>query len=284
MIRPSQPTDYSIAYGGANIRLRNSGLNALPAPDDKLYRGIAMSTRPNKVTRLARYLEEALLPTACVLCGAIAQRTPNLCDSCRNDLPRLETACHRCAEPLVLPGTCARCQRSPPPVDRTLSAFVYTGYVPHLVQQLKFAGSQPVARLLDELLCDFVLSRLQTRPDAIVPVPLHPKRLRSRGFNQALEISRALHKKLALPLVTRGVERHGSAEPQTLQESAADRRRNVREVFKVCASNETYEHIALVDDVMSSGATVFSLAAALRTHSICRIEVWTIARAQHLES
>lgn len=175
---------------------------------------------------------------------------------------------------------CARCLRSPPPVDRTLSAFVYKGQIPYLVQQLKFAGSQPVARLLGELLYDVVASRLCTLPQAIVPVPLHRQRLRARGFNQALEISRTLQQKLSIPLVTNGVKRLGSTVPQTLKKTAADRRRNVRGVFEVSAELEGYESVTIVDDVMTSGATAFSLAAALRARSVARVELWTVARAQ----
>lgn len=232
------------------------------------------------MTNVLRSLEQVLFPSACVLCGAVAKGTPNLCCACRRDLPRLQTACVRCAEPLATTGLCGRCLRSPPPVERTLSAFVYAGYVPYLVQQLKFSGSQPVARLLGELLYDVVSSRPGTLPQAVVPVPLHRERLRARGFNQALEIARTLRQKLGLPLVTSGVQRLGSAVPQTLQKTAAERRRNVRGVFEVSNVVEPYQSVAIVDDVMTSGATAFSLAAALRARAVARIEVWTVARAR----
>lgn len=235
------------------------------------------------VSRLSWTLEQTLFPTACVLCGATAKRISNICCACRRELPRFDASCSRCGLPLCASGVCARCQHSAPPVDRTLSAFAYAGQIPYLVKQLKFAGSQPVARLLGELLYDFVAARLRTRPQAIIPVPLHRQRLRARGYNQALEVSRTLHQKLGIPLVVRAVKRIRSPLPQTLQKTAAARRRNVDGVFEVDASLGELDSVVIVDDVMTSGATVFSLATALRARSIVHVQVWTVARAGSYE-
>jgi ComF family protein len=217
------------------------------------------------------------LPQRCVLCG---QGTPHhaLCEPCLRDMPRLEQACPQCGLPLVTPnsGRCGHCQQQPPVYDRVISAFAYTTPVSQLVSKLKFRGQLHLARLFGELLAGQIGAG-GTKVQAVLPVPLHPRRLRHRGFNQALEIARPIGHSLCLPIVCDAVTRQRDTPPQSAQ-PAGERARNIRGAFTLNKS-VAYARVAIVDDVMTSGHTVSEIAKLLRHSGVEHIEVWCVARA-----
>jgi ComF family protein len=229
-----------------------------------------------------RYLLDQLFPARCRLCGVTAARDPGLCPECRADLPWLGTACPRCARPLA-GGTaglpCGACQRQAPPFDAATAALRYSQPVDYLVQRLKFSGELALAPLLAELLVRCLAGRAASMPDVLVPVPLHPARLRTRGFNQAGEIARALGRSLRRPVDGRLCRRVRDTGSQSLL-PARMRRMNMRGAFRTCGT-ATDRHIAVVDDVLTSGHTAGELARALRRAGAMRIEIWVIARAGH---
>jgi len=157
-----------------------------------------------------------------------------------------------------------------------ISAFAYAPPVSQLVSKLKFHGQIQLARLFGELLASPVLSA-KSQAQALLPVPLHPGRLRQRGFNQALEIARSLSRAVHLPLLTHCVYRNRNTEPQSAQ-IAAQRERNIRGAFSL-NQPPGHQHIAIVDDVMTSGHTVNEIAKQLRAAGVKQIEVWCVARA-----
>jgi ComF family protein len=233
-----------------------------------------------------RVVGKALLtmfPPTCVLCGAAGQDQMtglDLCSGCAADLPMNRSACPRCALPFEThspSGTlCAVCQRRPPPFDLGLAAFRYAGAVPSLIGDAKFRGHLNVARLLGQLLAERLRTGVQPHPDVIVPVPLHPARQRQRGYNQALEIARIVGRELALPVDPGILTRILPTPPQTGLAAPA-RRRNLRGAFRV-AGEVRGRHLAVLDDVVTTGSTVREIGAVLRAAGAQRIQIWAVAR------
>ena len=212
----------------------------------------------------------AALPQDCLLCGAASDDAP-LCGPCRDELPALPQACPVCAMPSSLGEICGTCLRHPPQFDITVAAWRYAYPVDRLVQALKFHGRLALASLFAD-----VLASLVKRVDVVVPMPLHPARLTERGFNQAAEIARHLTGKLGTGFALQGASRIRRTLPQT-NLPLAERARNVRGAF-ACTLDLTGARIAVVDDVMTTGATLGELAKVLKRSGAARVENWVVAR------
>lgn len=216
----------------------------------------------------------------CLLCGAPGAAGLDVCAGCWADLPRNHHSCPSCALPLPI-GTppdqsCGACQRHPPPYMRCFAPFQYAGLLPHLITGLKFQARLTYARLLGELLTQALLERGQPWPELLLPVPLHSSRLRERGFNQALELARFPARALGLRLETKRCVRRLNTPPQVGLVAAA-RRNNLRGAFALTAPLDVW-HVALVDDVVTTGSTVAELAGLLRQAGVARVEVWAVAK------
>lgn len=221
-----------------------------------------------------------LLPPTCVLCGAPGQHELDLCAGCLRDLPRNERCCPRCGIPLsdAQPaGTlCGKCLRRPPPYETCHAAFLYLDPVPAMIGGAKFHGRLNLARLLGILLARSLSRHRADMPEAIVPVPLHPRRMRERGYNQALEIAKAAGAVLGVPVDGRCCVRTRAVTPQEgLQK--AERRRNVRGAFAMRRGIET-RHVALLDDVVTTGSTAAEVTRVLREGGAERVDLWAVAR------
>ncbi len=186
----------------------------------------------------------------------------------------------RCAEPMPVAGEqlCGRCQRSQPAFNAVYSPFLYEQPVANLIQRLKFDHKLDLARALGTLLGNYLSHALHTRPDLIIPVPMHRRRLGERGFNQALELSRFVGRQLGVPVEGGLVYRHKATPPQ-LGLTMRDRESNVRNVFRLRGKLPPAASILLLDDVMTTGMTVNSLARELVKHGAAEITVATVARA-----
>lgn len=220
------------------------------------------------------------LPDACALCTAPAPRGRHLCPACERALPRLAAGCPVCAAPAdpALAGAplpCGRCQRRPPPYRAVRAPFRYASPVDRLVQGGKYSGRLDWLALLAQHLVRH-LGDAGACVDLVVPVPLHRTRLRSRGYNQSLELARPVARALGLPL-RHALGRVRATRPQAGL-PAAERRANLRRAFAPRAPVAN-ARIALVDDVMTSGATVAAAAASLRAAGAASVEVWVVARA-----
>lgn len=220
-----------------------------------------------------------LLAPPCLVCGLNAGRGLPLCRGCRQDLPAILAPCPTCALPLPDPGTaaCPACRRGPPLPGIAVAATAYGFPIDSLVQQLKFGGRQPVARVLGGLLEDAVRGRYRedALPAALVPVPLHPARQRQRGFNQAERIAAAAGAALGIPVLHGGVQR-SRATPAQSGLDLRQRRRNLRNAFRV--TGEPPAHVAIVDDVVTTGSTLLALGHALQEAGVTRIDAWAVAR------
>ena len=227
-------------------------------------------------------LLDRLIPARCALCGDTGSREP-VCAACRADLPWLGPHCECCAVPLP-PGsrfrTCGPCGEGRPAPYRVFSALAYAYPVDRLVTGAKFHRRLRDARLLGELLAGAVAEAAPAGRvelvERIVPVPLHPRRLGARGYNQALEIARPVAVRLGLPLDPSACRRVRVTREQAGL-PAAERRRNVRDAF-VAHDAVRGLSVAIVDDVITTGSTVVAMAQALRRSGAASVQVWTAAR------
>lgn len=225
-------------------------------------------------------IQSWLFPATCVLCGDVGEGARDLCRACHRELPWLINPCPLCALPRPAgapPRTpCGRCLRRPPPLIATIAPLSFDYPADRLIRSLKFGGRLLHARVLGGLLADHVLGHLTRRPERLIPVPLHPRRLRERGFNQSLELARPVAKRLDVPLDWRSCRRIRSTAAQTGL-TAAERRRNLRGAF-AAAGLDGVRHVALVDDVITTGATVIEAARALRRAGVETVQVWAVCR------
>ncbi len=233
---------------------------------------------------LINRLLEVIYPHRCLLCGASERLKPGVdaCFGCLGDLPTLGPSCLRCADSLVAaPGSpilCGACLAKPPAFARSICLGPYAGGFAALITGLKFRGEIVNARLLGHLLGRRLALQAKPTPASLVPVPLHPKRLRRRGYNQAREIAGWAARECGIPLRTDLVirQRHTPAQAGL---KAAVRRANLRGAFH-CRKNPGRQPVAIIDDVMTTGATAESLAVTLLRAGCAEVEVWCCARAR----
>ena len=239
-------------------------------------------TYPRTRADLSTYCMHAvdwLLPTVCLLCGERNGQVENLCAGCAGELPQLGPACRVCASPNRRGERCHRCHRRPPPLSGTVAALRYESPVDYLVGQLKFRGRTSAARPLGQLLAAKLAEQAAAAPRLVLPVPLHARRRRERGFNQASEITRALCSRWSLEWREDLVERVRDTPPQSGLSQARARRENIKGAFRAASSLNGGHHVAIVDDVMTTGATVFELARCLLAVGVGRVDAWVVARA-----
>lgn len=223
-------------------------------------------------------LEHLLLPPVCVVCGMAARAGLDCCAGCERDLPKLNASCRRCALELVQDvELCGRCTRRLPAFDRTYAGFAYRGSIERLVRRFKFRHDLAAGRVLAGLLARRLSAQGAPRPDLMAPVPLHWRRRLGRGFNQAellcADLSRHFRGLPWYPLLRR---RRATAAQSELP--AERRGGNVRGAFAL-RSGVVPGHVALVDDVMTTGSTLDECARRLRRAGVGRIDVWVVARA-----
>lgn len=204
----------------------------------------------------------------------------DICRHCTDLLVRNNHCCYRCGAPfeqlIDRPLLCGDCQKRRPSFDETHAPFVYQGALRYLISGLKFGARLHHARLLGMLLAEHV-NETAERPEYLIPVPLHRSRYRERGFNQAIEIARSVGNELAIPLDLCSCIRHRNT-PHQIDLSAKQRRQNMKNAFTV-RKVTTARHVAIVDDVMTTGTTAAELALALKKAGVNQVDVWVCARA-----
>lgn len=215
-----------------------------------------------------------LLPAQpCLLCGAL-NRNGVCCAACLYELPRLQSAhCPTCALPTLAGETCGKCLQHPPAFDRTVAAFSYSFPVNQLVKALKFHEGFVVV----DLLADELAARITETADLIVALPLHPTRLRERGFNQSHLLAARLSGRLGIPLID-ACERIRDTPPQSSL-PWKERDKNMRKAFALTRESAIHgKQIAIVDDVMTTGASIGELALTLKQAGASRVSAWVVAR------
>lgn len=228
-----------------------------------------------------RHLVDAVfgtvLPSHCLLCGARGQGALSLCADCAREMPRNDRCCTRCALPLATPAAlCGRCVKRLPPWDAAWVPFRYEWPLAPLEARFKFGGDLAAGRTLALLwLASMPPAEL---PAAIVPVPLHRLRLRRRGYNQTLELARPLARHLHVPLLCDALRRTRATGAQT-ELNAIQRHRNVRGAFAAQFAGAVPQHVAVLDDVFTTGATLGECVRVLKRTGVARVDVWALARA-----
>ena len=208
----------------------------------------------------------------CFLCGATS-RDGVFCGACDSSLPYLtQPHCPICALPIPSGEICGGCIQYPPPFKRTIAVFAYAFPLDKLIQALKY-GEQ---LLLVNHLADKLTAQVDSRPDCILPMPLHPARLRERGFNQSLELARRVGKNLGIPVLTDACERVLDTPPQAAL-PWKERGKNMRRAF-ACTQDLSGKSVAVVDDVMTSGASLTEMALTLRNAGASEVSTWVVAR------
>lgn len=226
------------------------------------------------------------LPPTCVLCGAQGKNI-DLCHDCWQELPWLTHACVRCALPLPIQAPanieCGNCLRHALPFNKLLALFHYQPPIGRLITGLKFHQQLKYAHLIGELLTERLIKTYQTNqkiPDLLIPMPLHPIRLRERGFNQAVEIARPIIKKMGIKMDLTSCQRVRATIPQTTL-PAAQRKNNVKNAFQINSILHN-KHVAILDDVVTTGHTIIELSRMLKEVGVKYIDIWCCARTNLL--
>jgi len=224
-----------------------------------------------------------LFPAVCLLCGNRGEQSQDLCLRCRQNLIANQYCCQCCGQ--VFDETeqqliCGRCQHTPPYFDKVYAPYVYQSAIRYLLLQLKFQRRYQISRLLGTLLGEH-LKQFSPLPECLIAVPLHRSRYRQRGFNQSLEITKIMAKQLAIPIDYKGCSRPLNTEKQSTL-PMKQRVKNVKNAFAV-KKKLNWRHIALVDDVMTTGSTVNELARVLKQAGVIKVDIWVCARAGALK-
>ncbi len=232
------------------------------------------------ITKIIKTLLSYLIPPYCILCGAKGTENRDLCEACYLELPKNTPRCYQCASDFTKSDSvslCSRCSTNSPAFDETFAPFLHDRAIRHLIIQLKFHHHLPSARLLGNLLADY-LEKTAELPDCIIPVPLHKNRYRERGFNQSIEIARILSKRLNIKLDIHSCIRHRDTEHQ-VGLTGEQRNENIKNAFSI-SRNFNAKHVAIIDDVMTTGSTVHELALALKMSGCQRVQIWVCAKAR----
>ncbi len=232
---------------------------------------MSISLRP--FLYIGKKIGQTLLAQDCLLCQG-ASGGQLLCQACARELPSTASACPRCALAGAGAAECGACIANPPHYDASYAAFVYAYPVDALVQALKYGGQLALAGLFAH-----ALHRRIGRADdvdLIVPLPLHPLRLAERGFNQAAEIAKVLARLYGIRMDAQLARRVRNTAPQTAL-PWRERATNMRQAF-ACGRELAGLSIAVVDDVMTTGATLDEFARTLKRSGAARVENWVVAR------
>lgn len=216
-----------------------------------------------------------LFPQPCILCNAASGNELGICPDCLSDLPfHRDEYCPQCNLPSTNNLICGACIASPPDFDATTSIFSYEYPISQLVQHYKYGQELHLGNLFAKLL-QHKLSAHKL-PDLIIPMPLHPKRLAERGFNQSLEVAKIVGKALNISVDYTACLRTKYSPPQASL-PLRQRATNIKGAF-TCTKSLTGLRIGLIDDVMTTGASLNALAKAVKAKGASHVECWVIAR------
>ena len=218
----------------------------------------------------------------CLLCDEQTDSLSLICIACESELPWLIDPCEHCALPMPMSGlTCAQCLRRTPAFRDVIVPWLYDFPIDTLVTRFKHQGKWPIGRLLAELLGQTLQHRFDEglqRPDVLVPVPLGNKRMRQRGYNQAAMLAHWLGSELQLPVDEKTIRRVKETPAQQGLDAKA-RKRNLRDAFALIELHRVSgKHVALIDDVLTTGSTADMIARLLISAGARKVDVYCLAR------
>lgn len=231
----------------------------------------------NKIDNWLNIAQSSFYPYTCFICHQPGINHLDLCGSCANDLITIEQTCTVCDIQLnVGSAICGRCLKTTPYFDQITTLYRYEGIAKLLIQSLKFQSKHSCARIMGELLMQHVKKKAN-KPDVLMAVPLHSKRLSERGFNQSELIAEHIHKGTDIPLIHHQLKRTINTQSQTSLK-AAERRKNLKDAFQY-SGVDTVKSVAIIDDVVTTGSTANEIAKTLKQQGVERVEIWAFARA-----
>ncbi len=218
-----------------------------------------------------------LLPGRCLLCGMASHRAMDLCEPCERALPWNLNACPLCALPQEsrISRRCAECQQDAPFPDGVCSPFLYEDDIAKLLSRAKFSAGFAGLSLISEL-CTTQFGAHAPKPDVLMPIPLSWRRMARRGYNQSALIARHVGKALNIPVDLRALKRKRHTPPQS-ELSRSARLKNLRGAFEV-RGDLSGTSVAIVDDVLTTGATAVAASKSLKQAGAERVTVWVCAR------
>lgn len=229
-------------------------------------------------------LRQFLYPAGCLLCSGctLSSKQRYLCAGCLADLQQNKHACVRCALPMNRHSPaqmCADCLKSPPKFETAFSAFVYAQPLEWIIQQLKFNQKLYCAPLLSSLMLDYLYRQASSASaaDVIIPMPLHTRRLKERGFNQSQLLLEPIAAAMGMRIDNTSCRRVRDTAHQT-GKTAKQRRSNIKGAFQF-DNQQCYKHVIVFDDVITTGSTVNEIARVLKHSGVEKVEVWSLARA-----
>ena len=229
------------------------------------------------LTKLKGMALDLLFPQWCIGCGGEGNF---LCQACRRALPRISPpVCPRCGRPQTSGQLCAGCAEWSAAIDGIRSPFRFEGVVREAVHQLKYRNLRTLVPSLTELLNDYAQT-LNIPADVLVPVPLHRKRIRERGYSQSLLLARELSRLNGLPVVDNCLIRQKNTPPQARTSTVEERRDNVVGAFSCRDDRLCDKQVLLIDDVATSGTTLDACAAVLKTSGA--VSVWALVLTREM--
>jgi len=235
----------------------------------------SLTTSRHKITHRIARLYSKLLATPCLLCGTLTDQAC-LCTPCAHSLPQIASACLRCALPIPHGEYCGQCLIKPPIRHLTTCLHPYQSPIDQLIAALKYHDQLSVSDFFAEQFATQLQTRAHALPTCLIPIPLHPKRLRNRGYNQSAELAKSLSKKLNISYDDQALIRIKNTLPQTSL-PYSERKKNIHSAFH-CHQHSLPAHIALIDDVLTTGHTADMAAKTLIQNGVKKVELWTIAR------
>lgn len=216
------------------------------------------------------------LPAVCILCNQYHPGNFTVCDFCTSFFVRIEHSCSICRLPLPDKQflQCGYCIKEKPVFEQVFTAYSYEEPLRTLLHEFKYKKNLHLRAFLGKLMLD-ALPAPHYRSDCLIPVPMHPLRLKQRGFNQAAELAKFLAKKIKLPCNFNLCEKLINTNTQASLDKI-QRRKNLTKTFRV--KPNAYQHVTLVDDLLTTGSTANELALALKEQGVNYVDVWCLAR------
>ena len=216
-------------------------------------------------------------PSICALCRQYHRENRAVCRDCLVFCEPLGPACHSCAEPLPDENflLCGLCCKTKPPIDSTIAAYRFEEPLRTLLHEFKYQEGLYLSSLLAAFIHEALPSEAK-KTQCLIPIPMHRKRLRERGFNQAAELAKHLGRILHIPIDTFNCQKITHTPPQAGL-SGKERRKNLCNTFR--AKPIPYQHVTLIDDLITTGSTAFELASMLKKQGILRVDLWCAAKA-----
>ncbi|WP_416209909.1 ComF family protein [Legionella sp. PATHC035] len=216
------------------------------------------------------------LYSICTLCNQFHNNKMAVCTPCIDFMPHLGSACERCAYPLADTHLqiCGRCIKKTPHFDRAYINYTFEEPLRSLLHQFKYHEGLYLGSFLSHLMVNS-LPNLENLPQCFIPVPMHPQRIKARGFNQAAVLVRLLARKLGVPYDITSCQKIRNTEPQASLDGE-QRQKNLRHAFK--SKKLPWQHVAIIDDLLTTGSTANELAFTLKKSGVKKVDIWCCAR------